>query len=303
MRLSNDDVVPVAATAVVAPVEFTVEHAAADEALDGLPQRIRALFYDPGYRPPSPPSVALELVAVARSGDLEVDEAVSILQRDQLLLARVLRVARAPLYGAARIPTVRDAVVRLGERKLVHVVLEAALEMKLFHSDAFGPWMEKVRRHSVAVGHIAGHIAGHVGVDPDQALVAGLLHDIGTAAALGALGDDPVLKAVASSLDAATLGRALGRVHADVGAVVADAWEQNLEVEAIVSGHHHVQKSHDRLLAVVVVAEAFAIAAGFDVSADVVDEADLAWAHADLRITDAQLTRMAAELGPLLAML
>lgn len=289
------------APAAASPVSFTIDRkdVAEDAALEGLPQRIRALFYDPAYSPPSPPSVALELVALARHGELDIAEAVSLFQRDPLLMARVLRVARSPLYGAAKVPTIRDAVVRLGERKLVHVVLEAALEMKVFKSDVFGPWMERVRRHSVAVGHIAAHIAGVVGSDPDQALVAGLMHDIGTAAALGAIGNDAFLK----KIDPATIARALTRIHTDIGAVVADAWDLNTEVEAVVSGHHHVQKTHDPVLATVVLAEAFAHDGGFVADGDDVVEDDVTWARECLNVSDERMTRIGRELAPLFAVL
>lgn len=274
-----------------------------DVDLGGLPHRLRALFLDANYRPPSPPVVALELIALSRKGDLDINEATELFQRDPLLMARVLKCARAPLYGAAKVPTIRDAILRLGERRLKGIVMEAALDLRLFRSERYKSWMESVRRHSVAVGHIAAHIAAHIsgGVDVDtgQAYVAGLMHDIGFAAALGAVDQAKDLVVV----DPKALGRALERIHTDVGAVVVDAWELNVEVEAVVSGHHHVQKSHDPVLATVVLAEAFAIDGGFAGQADVGYDEDLAWARRDLGITDEGMTRIGRELAPLFAVL
>jgi len=270
-----------------------------DVDLGGLPQRLRGLFHDANYHPPSPPVVALELIALSRKGDLNINEATELFQRDPLLMARVLKCARAPLYGSAKVPTIRDAIVRLGERRLKGIVMEAALDLRLFKSERYKSWMESVRRHSVAVGHIAAHIAGTVDVDPDQAYVAGLMHDIGFAAALGAVDQAKDLVVV----DPKILSRALERVHTDVGAVVVDAWELNTEVEAVVSGHHHVQKTHDPILATVVLGEAFAIDGGFAGRGDVGYDEDCAWARRELGISDERMTRIGRELAPLFAIL
>lgn len=270
-----------------------------------LAVRLQQLFRDPRYQPPTPPSVAMELVALSRRSEVEVDDAVQLFARDPMLAAKVLKVARSPLYGARNIPTLKDAVVRLGMRRLHHIVLEAALEMRVFRSAAYGPWMEKVRRHSIAVGHVAGHIAYLGSVDPDQALVAGLVHDVGLAAAIGAVGDRAKDFA---DVDKEGLAAALKDVHAELGAVVAEAWQLAPEVRLVVGGHHEIKRRADPLLATVVVAEALCGGRGMDVDVDGHDldpfaDDDLAWAMRVLDVDQQQLQRIDRELADLFDML
>lgn len=270
-----------------------------------LVKRLQVLFKDPRYQPPTPPSVALELLALSRRTDVDVDDAVALFARDPMLTARVLRVARSPLYGSANVPTLKDAVVRLGMRRLHHVVLEAALELRVFRSAAYGAWMERVRQHSIAVGHVAAHIAYLGSVDPDQALVAGLVHDVGLAAVIGAVGERVN---DFKDVDKDALAAALADVHGDVGLVVAEAWQLSGEVKAVVGHHHDIRRKGDALLAVVVVAEALCAGQGKGVDVDAFDldpfgHDDLKWAMRCLDVDEHQLQRIERELQPLFDML
>jgi putative nucleotidyltransferase with HDIG domain len=244
----------------------------------------------------------MELLVLARKSEVDVGAAAELFKRDPMLAARVLKVARSPLYGSAAVPTIRDAIVRLGTRRLSHVVLEAAMDMRVFRSTTWGAWMERVRRHSVAVGHIAGHIA-HLGdVDADQALVAGLMHDVGTAAAIGAVGDK---HHEFKDVDPTALGAAFDEIHTEIGTVVADAWHLSAEVKMVIANHHRTSGRRQPMLAVVVLAEAFAIDAGLGAGTelDPFHEEDLRWAKELLNIDDDALVKHRQELEPLMAML
>lgn len=279
--------------------EVLDSHALGVVDLDEVPQRVRKLFRDPRYQPPTPPAVALELLALTRKNEIDFNAATQLFMRDPMLAGRVLKVARSPLYGAAAVPTIRDAVIRLGARRLNHVVLEAALELRVFRSAIWGPWMERVRRHSVAVGHIASHLAYLGSVDPDQALMAGLVHDIGTAAAIGAVGDR---HQEFGDVDSAALASVFDELHIEVGGIVADAWQLPAEVKAVVVGHHHVGTTPTPMMAVIVLAEAFAIDAGAGVGneLDPFVEDDLVAAKAELELSEHSMRQLGKDLAPLI---
>ncbi len=270
-----------------------------------LVTRLQILFRDPRYQPPTPPSVALELLALSRRSDVDIGDAVALFARDPMLTAKVLKVARSPLYGAAKVPTLKDAVVRLGMRRLHHVVLEAALDLRVFRSATYGPWMERVRHHSIAVGHVAAHVAYLGSVDPDQALVAGLVHDVGLAAAIGAVGERVN---DFKDVDKDALAAGLRDIHGEVGLVVAEAWQLSAEVKAVVGHHHEIKRRGDPLLAVIVVAEALCEGQGRGVAVDGHDldpfqHDDLKWAMRVLDVSEHQLQRIDRELQPLFDML
>ena len=221
--------------------------------------RLRAVFRDPRYRPPLPPSVAMEVMALSKKPSADAAHIAALFEKDPLLAARVLQLARAPMYGAAAIHTMKDAVVRLGGRVLYDLVLEAALTAQVFKSPRFSGWMERIRRHSVAVAHGARAVARSTAVDAEHAFLAGLVHDVGAAAVL----------IVAEGLPDVTpqaLAMAMKELHLEAGALVSLAWQMPEAVQYVVSHHHSVvcQGYAHPVVAAVTVAEHYAVAAGFD---------------------------------------
>lgn len=139
--------------------------------------------------------VATRLLSVSSVDEADLDELVGLLETDPSMTARILSLVRRADKGANQdnITTVRRAVIMLGLEAVQAAVL-AVCVYELFdraghdldrHAargpggvfDRVGFW-----RHSVAVACAAQSIArAHPGkgVTPDEAFVAGLLHDIG----------------------------------------------------------------------------------------------------------------------------
>ncbi|MEO0325447.1 MAG: HDOD domain-containing protein, partial [Myxococcota bacterium] len=197
---------------------------------------LRGLFARKDYHPPMPPTVALEVHALSKRSDAEVDTVVALLERDAMLAAEVLRIAQSPAY-AARIPprTLGEAVMRLGLRNLMQVVWEAALNAKVFKSKAYQAPMESLRRHSVAMAHASRLVAAHTSVAEDQAFLFGLLHDIGFAACFIALSE----RRGREPIDVHDEAAALETMHSEAGETLAKLWNLPKELELCI-GHHAV---------------------------------------------------------------
>jgi HD-like signal output (HDOD) protein len=277
--------------------------------ISGLVARLRVLFTSKGYQPPLAPTAALRLLELTRRTEVDPAKAAAVFADDPLLAARVLQIARSPLYGAAQGPTLRDAVVRLGSRKLHDVTLEAAMEMRVFRSPQYQQWMDSIRTHSIAVGHAARVVAGQIGGDADQAFFAGLVHDVGAAAVLGAVGGR---QADFHDITHAALGACMDELHTEVGAMVADAWRMPAEVRAVIVGHHHLDDADPGRFPIVavVLAEALAIDAGFGVtsgpggpSMDPLRAEDLSQALADAGLDGDGWQRLHDMVTPMFAIL
>ncbi|MCU7924749.1 MAG: HDOD domain-containing protein, partial [Candidatus Thiodiazotropha sp. (ex Dulcina madagascariensis)] len=115
-----------------------------------------------------------------------------------------------------------DAVTRLGRSVTHNLVISFALG-KLFHSRSkpLQQRMINLWRHLSYVAPICHELA-HVtpGLTPDQALLCGLLHDIGALAILGAARSKPEL-----ADDPKLLDQVLNSLKAEVGAMVLRKWE------------------------------------------------------------------------------
>jgi len=98
-----------------------------------------------------------------------------IIQRDQVLSAKILKLVNSPVYGfPRRISSVTHALVLLGFNVVKGLVLSTAVFNDLA-KDTSGLW-----DHSLGTAILSRHIGQALGVqDPEECMIAGLLHDLG----------------------------------------------------------------------------------------------------------------------------
>ena len=148
---------------------------------------------------------------------------VALLERDPMLAAELLRLAQSSLYGGSfAVRTLDEAIVRLGFRRTAELFLHAVIEARVFRAPGYQKKMDELRRHSVAVAHLARLVSREAGVSDQSAFICGLLHDVGIAASLIALVETcPAGEKVAPFED---VWPAISGVHQRAGGVLASAW-------------------------------------------------------------------------------
>jgi HD-like signal output (HDOD) protein len=213
---------------------------AASHAVGGLDRfdvvaHLQRTFSAPSYKPPMLPQVAIELLQLSQQPDVKFEEVVALLQRDPVLATRVLSIAQSSAY-AARSPilTLHQATVRLGLKTMRDVVLEAALTLKVFRVPGFEPAMERLARHSTATAHVMRAVCRRTRVETEFAFLCGLIHDVGFAASLLALGDDPTW----SRSTFEELAPVLDEVHEEASGVLARLWRLPEPLQRMVATHH-----------------------------------------------------------------
>lgn len=273
-----------------------------------LREEITARFRDPAYKPPLFPTMALEIHRLVEDPDVDAPKIVKLLEKDPVLAAQVLRVARSAAYAsiAGTITSLLHAVTRLGLRMLTQVVWEAAFNNKVFRSPQYANQVEQVRRHSAACAHLARMVARSTALPSDYAFLCGLMHDIGMVASLMVLGEDRRRPPI----DEALLAPALRDSHEESGAIVAKLWNLPGDVQLVVAHHHQlrIQGHVHPLAAIVCLADGLATEHGRGVTMagqpfEAPDDAQKALAATALNLTDKQLQTMRAEAQKLLATL
>lgn len=215
------------------------------------------------YQPPMLPQVASELLSICDRGDVELPQALRLLEKDTLLASRVLRLCSSPLYGAAEPShTLADAAMRVGLRQLRDAVIEASLQLRVFKTNGYSEAVDRVRVHSTAVAHLSRAITRFTAVDSEYAFLCGLLHDVGFSAALVALGDAPRGEKLRPVVD---LWPALAALHETVGGSVATLWRLPAEVAMVLRLHHTLKVGGvvHPVAAIVTLAESIADEHGF----------------------------------------
>lgn len=235
-----------------------------------------ARFNSPAYTPPMLPKVAMKVIEISRREDVEIDEILSVLEQDNLLAGRILRLVHMPEYRPIEpIRSLRDAVVRLGINRVRDFVVTEILQLRLFHSSPLRVVMERLSTHSLAVAQIAEIIAERVdGLDPDEAFLCGLMHDMGLAGLILAASEEPRTRRLLTPDDAAPV---LDALHAGAGAIIGMMWRLPEKVRAVMSAHHYANPGHEyyALCATVMLADNLAERAGAGVLPHTEDDSGL----------------------------
>ncbi|AXQ28874.1 HDOD domain-containing protein [Solimonas sp. K1W22B-7] len=171
---------------------------------------------------PTLPEVALRIGEMSRREDVSVNLLAGEIAKDPAMAVRLLRVANsAYAAGDRRIDNLSQAVTRLGLQMTRLLVTGLAVE-HLFVSKS--PWVQLRLRQtwarSTEVAALAQVLARHCTVlQPEIAMLAGLVHQIGVLPVLKLAEAQPELSESPAALDAT-----LKRLSARVGRLVLQAW-------------------------------------------------------------------------------
>ncbi len=172
---------------------------------------------------PSLPDIALRIAKVINDANTDSRDIARVVEADPTVAARIISVVNSAAYrGKAPIDNLPDAVSRLGRNVTHHLVISFALG-RIFHSRSplLRQRMVKLWQHASYVAAICHELARVTpGLEPAQALLVGLVHDIGALAIIGAARSKPEL-----SEDAVLLDRVIDSLKAEVGAMVLRKWE------------------------------------------------------------------------------
>ena len=190
---------------------------------------------------PPMPHIAAQVISKLSEPDSTARDIHDLMQKDQALAARVLKVANSPYYGASRsISTLRDACMFMGFDAIRSLIMTAVLK-GMFSSVSLSEKL--IWEHTVGAGLAAKMIGEEVRFQrKDEAYLAGLMHDVGKAALL--LRSPAVMQEIMQEVynDGADFFevelRTLGFTHSDVGQMIADKWRFALDIEDAIANHH-----------------------------------------------------------------
>ena len=191
------------------------------------------------------PATVREVLQILDQDDVDFSRLESVLRADPGLVMRILAVANSPFYGfSGEIVSLRHACMVLGLHTIRHIimgvgVLEAFPAAAGNHLD-----VKHFRQHSAATGAVAQVLSGAVDLDPDKAFTAGLLHDIGKMV-LDVHFPNAYARVLIQQCNMSCRARdaelsVLGMDHAQVGAVVAEAWKLPAQIRDAIGRHHDV---------------------------------------------------------------
>ena len=200
--------------------------------------RLLEVFRAPDYKPPTLPAVAMEVLGLSQQPNVSFADVGRVLERDGMIAGQVLKLAQSPMFaGQQRVTSINQAMVRLGLRTVRDLVVQVALETKVFRCRPYQPALESLRRHASAVAHLARIISKYTAFESEFAFLCGLLHDVGIAGALIALVEHAKPHPPPDILE---VWPAVVAIHEEASELMAQNWSLPTDVSLVLGAHHRV---------------------------------------------------------------
>jgi len=200
---------------------------------------------------PSPPEIYNEVVHELQSETASIDTIAKLISKDISLSAKILQIVNSAFFGLPRhIESVVQAVNYLGLNTVQGIALTAGAYDQLKDASIPEALLESIFNHSIAVGNHAKKIAVEIGLkqkDSEDALMAGLLHDIGKLVMLANFNDEmnsAIKLAQEKSLQPYVAEKEiLGANHGEIGAHLLSLWGLHDPILEAVAFHHNPQQT------------------------------------------------------------
>jgi putative nucleotidyltransferase with HDIG domain len=195
---------------------------------------------------PSLPAVFVQLMDELRNPNASVQRVADLISHDVAMTAKVLQLVNSSFFGlTVHVKDVHHAAALLGLNALKPLVLSAGVFRQLEESRVPAALAEQVLEHSLAVGCLAKRLADAEGLDHDEAdnaMLAGILHDIGKLVLADYFGLEYAQVCLAAeNADLPLLNAELDQFaasHADIGGYLLGLWGLPQDLIEAVALHH-----------------------------------------------------------------
>src|SRR5579864_7130738 len=128
------------------------------------------------------PEITLKIIELVENPRSTAQDLNKLISNDPALVARILKVVNSAFYGLpGQIGSINRAIVLLGLNAVKNIVIAASLA-KLFRGGRVSPHFsaKDLWTHSIAVGVFSKMLVVKINNTlPDEAFLAGLIHDMG----------------------------------------------------------------------------------------------------------------------------
>ena len=201
---------------------------------------------------PMLPEVAARVISLASNPDVTISHLAQVITKDQVLTTRLLSLANSAYYTSSiDVSTVPEAIMRMGAAAVRNLAVTLCVTSRMREKNVYGAQGQMLVDHGLGTAYVARLVADDAGVDPDQAFLCGLLHDIGKMVILKWHHDH--VKRTGKPLEAAELADLMEKWHPHVAGLAFRRWGLPTELDEPVLNHHdYTQATSDRRMAAVI---------------------------------------------------
>ena len=231
------------------------------------------------------PEVTMKIIELVEDPDSTAQDLNQVITNDPALGARILKVVNSAFYGLpGQIGSINRAIVLLGLNAVKNIAIAASLS-KLFRggriSDSFDA--RDLWTHCVASATTTRMLAAKAGLGlPDEAFLAGLIHDIGLMVEMQALRAkfvETIQHFDAHREQGGTFRESelavIGATHEQFGMELCKVWKFPVSFQYVTGYHHHpadLAETHRALASLVHIADHVTAKLKLGFRADVINE-------------------------------
>lgn len=188
---------------------------------------------------PTLPEIALQVREVAENPDSSIQQLTQVLNNDVAMTARIISVCNSPLLrGSREITDLNMAVSRLGMSYTANLATGLAME-QMFQatSEMIDKRMREVWQTSTEVAGICHALATHyTKLKPDQATLAGLIHQIGVLPILSYIEEHDL------RINNVILDNLIDGMAPAIGSYILKKWDFPAELQIVPKEHCHFKR-------------------------------------------------------------
>lgn len=189
---------------------------------------------------PTLPDVAIKVREAVSKGDATAQSLADIIATDAAISARLIQVANSPLYrGSVEIKNIQMAVTRLGNNTIRTLITSLIMQQMFTPTTALlEGYFRSTWEQGVNVSAISRALAAFVPhLNADEAMLAGLIHQIGKLPILTLVEKIPEFRDSPSRLD-----KLLEKAHPHVGKLIMNTWNFPEELKLVPSDYVDFQR-------------------------------------------------------------
>jgi HD-like signal output (HDOD) protein len=192
------------------------------------------------------PEVTMKIISLVEDPESTAQDLNKVISNDPALGARILKVVNSAFYGLpGQIGSINRAVVLLGLNAVKNIAIAASLS-KLFRGGKITPTFDArdLWQHSIATATATRLLSNKCGLGlPDEAFLAGLIHDIGIMVEIQARRTKFIEALTMVEEQGVSLREAefacCGATHEMFGAGLCKLWKFPVSFQYVTGFHHH----------------------------------------------------------------
>ncbi|MBT3505311.1 MAG: HDOD domain-containing protein [Piscirickettsiaceae bacterium] len=189
---------------------------------------------------PSPPELLIELRRLASDPDTETNDITDLIKHDVNISGRLIKIANCALFASKnKVGTVQAAVMRLGLKKVQSLVTGLVIGQQIMRNKTKGleAFCQQGWQTSNDVAALSYVIAQKkTKLDPEQALLSGIVHNIGALPlvlklnTIQALKDDPKIMTMVADV-------VIPKLYPKAGQLIMQSWHFSPEITVVSKEH------------------------------------------------------------------